>query len=69
MELINYLSSDGDLAGSVDEMKQTTRAETPVSVVRVIVCYYLQLYICSYILVSYCCVTSSIARYSSQFCK
>ena len=32
MELINYLSSDGDFAGSSD-VKQPSRAETPVSVV------------------------------------
>ena len=31
-ELINYLSSDGDYAGSPD-MKQPSRADTPVSLV------------------------------------
>jgi len=32
MQLINYLSSDGDFAGSSD-VKQPSRAETPVSMV------------------------------------
>jgi len=32
MELINYLSSDGDFAGS-SSVKQPSRAETPVSLV------------------------------------
>jgi len=32
MELINYLSSDGDFADSTD-MKQPSRAETPVPLV------------------------------------
>ena len=33
MELINYLSNDGDFAGSVDETMQSSRADTPVSMV------------------------------------
>jgi len=45
MSLINYLSSDGDFVGSVDETRQPSRAETPVSVVCVIDCCYVPLLI------------------------
>jgi len=48
MELINYLSSDGDFADSTDEMKQPpSRDETPVSVVCVLLTAVI--YVCSYI--------------------
>lgn len=36
MALINYVSGDGDLVCSTDDIKQPSRADTPVSVVCVI---------------------------------